>query len=190
MSKCWPCLWSNRFRSAKPCCFPHADAGTRAGIEAIEENASVTLRVSGPYAYGNLSCEAGVHRLVRISPFNAQGKRQTSFVGVDVLPEFEETDIELPEKDLDIVTFRRASGAGGQNVNKVASAVRIKHIPTGMVVECVVVVGCEVVSVVAVAVVAVDVVGVVEPRQSLDARSLIVDAPWVRLARTEKSVGC
>lgn len=106
--------------------------GDEAGIQ------SVTLRVEGPYAYGYLSCEAGVHRLVRISPYNAQGKRQTSFVGVDALPEFEETSVELPEKDLDIVTFRRASGAGGQNVNKVASAVRVKHLPTGITVECVV----------------------------------------------------
>ncbi len=105
--------------------------GEEAGIQ------SVTLRVDGPFAYGTLSCEAGVHRLVRISPYNAQGKRQTSFVGVDVLPEFEESNIELPERDIEIITFRRASGAGGQNVNKVASAVRVRHLPTNLVVECV-----------------------------------------------------
>ena len=118
----------------------------RAGFKAAEvarrdaEEAgiqSVTLRVAGPYAFGYLSCEMGVHRLVRISPFNAQGKRQTSFVAVDCLPELEEATIELAPADLDIEFYCKASGAGGQNVNKVATAVRIRHKPTGVVVECV-----------------------------------------------------
>jgi len=106
--------------------------GEQAGIK------SATFRVRGDYAFGYMRVEAGVHRLVRPSPFNAQGKRQTSFASVDVTPEFEEedTDAEIPEGDLDITAFVRAAGPGGQNVNKVASAVRIIHKPTGIAVTC------------------------------------------------------
>jgi peptide chain release factor 2 len=100
--------------------------GSEVGID------SVTLHVKGPYAFGYLNCERGTHRLARVSPFNAQGKRQTSFATVDVIPEIEEVELKIPEKDLEIVPFVRASGPGGQNVNKVATAIRVTHLPTGI----------------------------------------------------------
>ncbi len=135
------CDWANMLlrmytRYFENCGYSYEEVNITPGEEAGIR--SITLRVTGNYAFGYLSCEAGVHRLVRISPFDSNSRRHTSFVAVDVLPDYgEESEIEIDEKDIEMDFYCKAQGAGGQNVNKVATAVRIKHKPSGIVVDCV-----------------------------------------------------